>query len=207
MIAPISLFFNSRLHFLSNDKTILAYLKSRHAGNESPIQFSLNSIKATPEPLRIDLTRAVLALSRMNMEIPELDQRTEQAVLDQVFSGQLPRIDEKSIREKIKAYSSAHPSQSLELAIANYEQFGFFSSYDWRWKHWGTSEDIHSVIESTFELPTRCVEFTTAAAPPIAALQLLSNTFPSVRFRLIHSIAGEDKETEVEFFPFPPFGY
>ena len=104
------------------------------------------------------------------------------------------------------ATESAAALTKLERAVDNYNATGFFSQYDWRMTHWGTIEDIFSIDEATFELPTKCIEFQTAWTPPIAGLQLLSNAFPSVKFRLEYRL-GNTPWTEVEFFPFPPFGY
>lgn len=208
-------YVTNRLHFLSNDKTILAYLKSRHPGNTSPAQFSLNSIKKTPVDLNLPLSFVLVDLSVMNMQLPSLDPKTEQMVLEHVFMGRLGKTDAshiqqeiEGIRKRISSSSAAADTlaPSFEQAVANYGQFKFFCHYDWRMHHWGTVEDIHSVVESSFEMPTRCIEFETAWSPPIAAVQLLSNTFPSVRFRLEYCFAG-DPWVEVEFFPFPPFGY
>ena len=205
----------NRLHFLSNDKTILAHLKSRHPGNPCPVQFSLNSIKKTPSELDLPLDPVLIDLAVLNMQMPSLDPKTEQMVLAHVFMGRpgksvaspIQRTVEEMRTRISQSFAAADTlAASFEQAVANYGQFKFFCHYDWRMHHWGTVEDIHSVVDSTFELPTRCIEFKTAWSPPIAAVQLLSNTFPSVRFRLEYCFAG-DPWVEVEFFPFPPFGY
>ena len=208
-------FVTNRLHFLSNDKTILAHLKSRHPGNKCPLQFSLNSIKKTPAELNLPLDPVLMDLAVLNMQMPSLDLKTEKVILEHVFMGRLGRTDNSNIQqeiEEIRKRIGPSPAAddsfaaSFEQAVANYGQFKFFCHYDWRMHHWGTVQDIQSVADSTFELPTRWIEFETAWSPPIAAVQLLSNTFPSVRFRLEYRFAA-DPWIEVEFFPFPPFGY
>lgn len=205
----------NRLHFLSNDKTILAHLKSRHPGNQCPSQFSLNSIKMTPADLDLTLDPVILDLAVLNMKMPGLDPKTRRILMEHVFLGDPGNSNPSQIQQKIEEAGAriaqwsapGHTSAvSFERAVANFRQFKFFCHWDWRMHHWGTVEDIHSVVESTFELPTRCIEFETAWSPPIAAVQLLSNAFPSVRFRMEYCFAG-DPWIEVEFFPFPPFGY
>lgn len=208
-------FVTNRLHFLSNDKTILAHLKSRHPDNKCPLQFSLNSIKKTPAELDLPLDPVLMDLAVLNMQMPSLDPKTENVILEHVFMGHPAKTNATHIRQKIEeirtdiAQSSSEGhnlAASFEQAVANYGQLKFFCHYDWRMHHWGTVEDIQSVVDATFTLPTRWIEFETAWSPPIAAVQLLSNTFPSVRFRLEYRFAV-DPWIEVEFFPFPPFGY
>ena len=205
----------NRLHFLSNDKTILAHLKSRHPENSCPAQFSLNSIKRTPEELILSLNPDLKILAVSNMKMPSLDSKTEQMIFEHVFMGHPSNSDVSQIQQKIEEIrnrigqsTSANDTLTaiFEKAAANYRQFKFFCHWDWRMHHWGTIEDIHSVVDATFKLPTRFIEFKTVFSPPIAAVQLLSNAFPSVRFRLEYCFAG-DPWIEVEFFPFPPFGY
>ena len=149
------------------------------------------------------------------MQMPSLDSKAEQMILEHIFMGHPVNSDVSQIQQKIEEIrnrigqsTSANDTlmPTFEKAVANFQQFNFFCHRDWRMHHWGTVEDIHSVVESTFEVPTRCIEFETAWSPPIAAVQLLSNAFPSVRFRLDYCFA-DDPWIEVEFFPFPPFGY
>jgi hypothetical protein len=208
-------YVTNRLHFLSNDKTILAHLKSRHPENKCPAQFSLNSIKKTPGELKLPLDPILLELAQSNMQMPSLDPKTEQMVFEHVLKGHTGHSDVSGIHQKIKEIRSFMlqsptttdtSAASFEQAVANYEQFKFFCHYDWRMHNWGTVEDIHTVVATTFEPPTRLIEFETAWSPPIAAVQLLSNAFPSVRFRLEYCFRP-DPWVEVEFFPFPPFGY
>ena len=213
----------NRLSFLSNDKTILAFIKSRHPGNECPVQFSLNSIKHTPRELILALSPPAMVLSIMNVELPELDEKTRQAAMahlsmyrqgEEQGKASGPAIEDKigELRTALTvATHSDDPStrsmrDNFEQAVSNYRQHGFFSHFDWRMTTWGTAEDIVSVNAATFKRPTQCIEFETVWTPPIAALQLLANTFPSVRFRLTYRHA-DDPWQEVEFFPFPPFGY
>jgi len=208
-------YVTNRLHFLTNSKTILAHLRSRHPGNNCPVQFSLNSIKMTPAGLELPLDPILMDLVVLNMQMPSLDPKTEQLVFKHVLKGHADHRDASRIHQKIdeiRARIVRQPAAadasaaSFEQAVANFRQFKFFCHYDWRMQNWGTVEDIHSVVASTFDPPTHCIEFETVWSPPIAAVQLLSNAFPSVRFRLEYRFAG-DPWIEVEFFPFPPFGY
>jgi hypothetical protein len=63
------------------------------------------------------------------------------------------------------------------------------------------------MVDTTFTVPTPGIEFTTVATPPILALQILANTFPSVLFTLDYATDTSTAWTEVRFHPFPPFGY
>ena len=207
---------SNRLHFLSNSKTILHYLKSKSDGRDAPPQFSLNSIKSMPDPLYLPINRFVMSLVLHNTALPTLDEATRDLVLSRLFPENPGKQPEKTIQNEIAAIrhtmKQSVPSDPsdidvFERAVANYEQFRFFCHYDWRLTHWGTVEDIRSVEAETFERPTRCIVFETYWTPPIAALQILSNTFPSVRFKLEYRHHPHDPWTEVEFFPFPPFGY
>jgi len=169
----------------------------------------------TPAELNLSLDPVLMDLAVLNMQMPSLDPKTEHVILEHVFMGHPAKRTESHIQQKIEEIRTGYAQSSsaadtlaasFEQAVVNYGQYKFFCHYDWRMHHWGTVEDIYSVADSTFELPTRCIEFETVWSPPVAAVQLLSNTFPSVRFRLEYRFAA-DPWIEVEFFPFPPFGY
>jgi hypothetical protein len=116
--------------------------------------------------------------------------------------------DAASERDQAKTEPSEKTIREVfEQAVANYHHHRFFCHYDWRFTNWGTVEDIHSVVESTFELPTSYIEFETKWSPPIAALEALASFFPSVRFELKYQFTPSDVWKKVEIFPNPPFGY
>jgi hypothetical protein len=215
----------NRLLFLSNAKTILAFIKSRPFQGDVPPQFSLNSVWPMPPALVLPLTEGVRRLSLMNIEMPKLNEAVQKAALTKVFFG---RTEKAQVSEVTKTIEQMHnilakteskqgrkPLQDSEKtalevfdqAVANYEEFKCFCQYDWRLTHWGTPDDIHSVVPSTFELPTTCIEFQTRWTPPIAAMRYLAQTFPSVRFELTYRCHPDDLWTKVEIFPITPFGY
>jgi Ferredoxin-like domain in Api92-like protein len=215
----------NHLRFRTNSETILNHIKSQGEGDQSPAVFSLNSIKPTPQDLILPMIEPVRTLSVMNSPLQSLDKETMALAQANVFFGiksgrpkseiqdaiqsakeTVANMDKKGERDPLLPDGTS-ATEILEKAVVNYEQAGVFSHYDWRLKSWGTIEDIQAVNESTFKLPSFCIEFQTAWTPPVAALQILSNTFPSVRFELDYHLNPEDPLITVEFFPFPPFGY
>ena len=215
----------NQLHFSSNAKHILALLRAKSTGEQSPTQFSLNSIKLMPESLNLPLTQPIMTLSLLNITMPSFDEKTKQIALDNVLSGQGCKESESTIQnkiEKIRELLKQGESENrlekeslkdlsildvFEQAVSNYTQHQFFSKFDWCFTNWGTIQDIHSVVESTFERPTSYIEFKTAWTPPIPAMQALANTFPSIKFELKYHCNPDDPWTSVEIFPFPPFSY
>ncbi len=209
-------YVTNRLHFITNTETILDFIKSKCVHDNPPPEFSFNSIKPMPDELYLPLTEQILSLSVMNMRLCTLDETTKQAVLSRIASETYPEeLSESVIPKKIEEMRNALKGASgdeadievFERAVSNYASHRFFSHYDWRLVHWGAIEDVHSITESTFQLPTSFLEFTTKWTPPIAAMQILANTFPSVRFKLKYrSHSDADWKTE-DIFAFPPFGY
>ena len=213
----------NQLHFSDNSKHILDLLKSKKSRDNSPPQFSLNSIKLMPEPLYLPLNGHIIRLSIMNMEMPQLDDVTRQVALSNIFLGQEGKPAESEIPSRIeeiretllKSKSSSGKMlgpdkriiESFKQAISNYHQYGFFSQYDWQFANWGSIGDIVSITESTFTVPTTYIEFVTKWTPPIQAIQLLSNAFSSIRFELKYHYQPDIPWTSVELFPNPPFSY
>lgn len=208
-------YLTNQLHFLTNSKTILSYLGSKKNSDHAPEQFSLNSIRLMPESMNLPLNDQIMCLSIMNLQLPVLDKNTEKVALANLYFDHKVKLPESKISEKIEEIKASYAKPDankeeikvFEQAISNFKEFKFFSIYDWRLMNWGTDQDIHSVITSTFDLPTKYIEFETAWTPPISALQILSNTFPSVKFKLKYRLSSEDEWTSVTFFPFPPFSY
>lgn len=205
----------NQLHFITNTEVILKYIKAVHVHDNPPPEFSLNAIKSMPDELFLPLNDDIISLSAMNSELPPLDEATTQAALSNIVFGAPEKSSESEISEKIKKIGDAladGPAGRSEIeafhrAISNYKQYRYFSQYDWRMAKWGTIEDIHSVTPSTFRPPLTFIEFTTRWTPPIAALQELANTFPSVRFKLKYHFHPDDSWTVLDLFAFPPFGY
>lgn len=178
-----------------------------------------------PEGLFLPLIEPVRLLSIMNSPLPNLDEETMALAESNVFYGVKCGHSESAIREAIKTARIAateadnmgirdpllpegeSAADILEKAVANYQKEKCFSHYDWRLKSWGTVEDIIAVDEDSFATDSLRVTFETAWTPPVAALQILANTFPSVRFELEYHINADDPLITIEFFPFPPFGY
>jgi hypothetical protein len=209
---------SNRLFFSTNRKTILAYLRSKASHEPGPAEFSLNAIRLMPPTLLPAADERVLRLSRLNVDVPELDSDIlETAMADGILDPEGKRrvdtiqaeIDatRKTLGNLDPAKERAPAQEVFERAVATYEETGFFSRHDWGLTHWGTPADIRSVVSSTFVPTTTCIEFTTAWTPPLAALQMLANTFPSVKFKLQYRRSPETEWTEVQFYPFPPFGY
>jgi hypothetical protein len=221
-------YLTNQLIFFSNARFILDFIKAKTAGGDAPPQFSLSAIKKMPESLYLPMNEPIRQLAILNMEIPPLpplDEAVKQVAVSAVFSGQHGRASESAIGEAIDATRAAlieaecrkasvkaaglNPTilEVFEQAVANYHHHQFFCQYDWRFTNWGTVEDIHSVVESTFELPTGHIEFKTKWTPPIPALEALAGFFPSVRFELKYQYAPSDVWKKVEIFPNPPFSY
>ncbi len=205
----------NQLHFRTNSNTILPYLKSKAGGISGHPLFSLNSITCLPKELVLPLSNDIIQLSLLNIDIPILDEEVKAGFLANwtiEYNGKQPqsviceKVDE--IRKKLQSTQSHQPKLDVfQQAVDNYESKGFFCQFDWCMVHWGTHADIQAVTESTFLLPTRFIEFQTVSTPPVIALQLLANTFPSVLFTLLYQYPPESTWTEVQFYPFPPFGY
>jgi hypothetical protein len=211
-------YISNRLHFATNRKTILAYLRSKPSLEDGPVEFSLNAIRLRPAALLPASDGRILSLSRLNVDGPELDADTRDNALSKgIFdlggkrSNAVIQAAIDATRKTIESIENGEEHTraqgTFDRALAAYEQLGFFSGHDWGLTYWGTPEDIHSAVPSTFVPTTTCIEFTTAWTPPLAALQVLANTFPSVKFKLQYRRRPETGWTEVQFYPFPPFGY
>jgi hypothetical protein len=201
----------NQLHFITNTEMVLKYIRAGRVHDNPPPEFSLNAIKSMPDELFLPLDDAIVSLSESNVDFPDMGEPVKKAALSEGPFGLVGKLSESGIAEKIETVRKNAPdSKGIELierAVANYRQFGFFSQYDWRLVHWGTLADIHSVTPDTFEPPTSYLEFTTLWTPPIAAMQELANTFPSVRFKFKYRYRPEDPWIVEDIFAFPPFGY
>jgi hypothetical protein len=223
-------YVTNKLRFKTNVKTILVHLQSKAQGEACPPQFSLNSIRMSPRQLQLSLTPEILALSALNAKRPSLEGRstldpeTSRVVVDNLYFGKSEKSSTEEVAAEIQRLRVSLSEQSQEesrqelfdgktgvtlfnQSIANYEQYGFFSQYDWQLTHWGSSEDIISVVPETFVEPTVCLEFESAWAPPVASLQELANIFPSVRFRLNYRYTDANSWELIEFFSMVPWGY
>jgi hypothetical protein len=221
-------YLTNQLIFFSNAKFILNFIKAKSKGNDAPSLFSLSSIKKMPDPLYLPIDQYIRQLAIMNMEMPSLpvfDEAVKQVALSMLFEGRECKASEPAILSAIEvtrktlidAESRSGPVKAagsektildiFDQAVANYHHHKFFCHYDWRFANWGTVEDIHSVVESTFGPPTSHIEFKTKWTPPIPALEALAGFFPSVRFELKYQYAPSDTWKKVEIFPNPPFSY
>lgn len=203
-------YLNNQLLFKSNSKTILAYLKSKASGETGQKVMSLNSIKQLPPDLQLPVKPFIKELSAMNITLPDFDDRIKQIALEQISFGQAAPKSEAELHAAVASFQSSLASEDLvilEQAVTNYRQYGFFSSYDWCMTHWGTPDDIVSVNQSTFVAGTDTLAFQTVLTPPLVALKLLADTFPSVRFYLRYRYDESDAWTRTEIFPVTPFGY
>jgi hypothetical protein len=209
-------YVTNRLHFITNTEAILKFIKSKHVHDNPPPEFSFNSIKPMPDELFLPLGEQILSLSLLNMRISPLNETTKQIVLSKITSGAPPGIPSAStipdkinvIRKSLTEASTDEAGKELfEKAVSNYTRHRFFSHYDWRLVHWGTLADVHTVTESTFHPSSAFIEFTTKWTPPIAAMQILANTFPSVRFKLKYQSHPDVPWMTEDIFAFPPFGY
>ncbi len=203
----------NQLHFKSNRKTVLAYLKSKCTSDDG--LFTLNSIKKTPEQLDIELTKETKQLSILNVNAPEIKGSATGVLLDGLLNGnpskaspeELSKIIE-SIQADFKSVERKEADQAaFEKSVTNFENLGFFSCFDWRLSYWGTIDDVSSVDASSFHIKTECIRFETLWSPPLAALNNLANTFPSVKFELLYRYQAEQDWTKIQLFPQVPFGY
>jgi hypothetical protein len=190
---------------------VLKYIRAGRVHDNPPPEFSLNAIKSMPDALFLPMAGAVHDLSASNVDLPSLDAAVKEVVLSDNAFGEVGKLSDSGIREKIGAVRQTAPDPEsaalIDRAVANYEKFGFFSHFDWRLTHWGTIGDIHSVSRETFEPSTSYLEFTTRLMPPVAAMQELANTFPSVRFKLKFRYGANEPWIVEDLFAFPPFGY
>lgn len=207
----MSKYLTNQLHFITNTEMVLKYIRARQVHDNPPPEFSLNAVKSMPDELFLPQNDAIMSLSASNVDFPPLHESIREVVSSEdIFRG-VGKLSESGILEKIETVrKSATDDKSAALidrAAANYRQYGFFSQFDWRLTHWGTAWDIHSATPSTFEPPTSYLEFTTRLLPPVAAMQELANTFPSVRFKLKYRYNPNTPWAVEDLFAFPPFGY
>lgn len=201
----------NQLHFMTNTEMVLKYVRSGHVHDNPPPEFSLNAIKSMPDALFLPLSGPIVTLAASNADLPPLHETVEAAVsTGDVFRG-VGKLSEAGILKAIETVREDSQDDGIagliDRAVANYETTGYFSQYDWRLAHWGTIGDIQSVTAATFEPPTSYLEFTTLWTPPVAAIQELANTFPSVRFKLKYRYRPDDPWIVEDIFAFPPFGY
>ncbi len=206
----------NRLMFRTNSHTIIPFLLggAKDVNRGEPC-FSLQNLAQTPQQLLVPATPLVAELSLGNAAIPILDDNLRQEViafLGSHYRGRQPAPQlEKTVAGLDQLLDQASPASDEAILLRrlqqNYQQFGYFSHIDWRLDHWGCAGDIDGVVAETFTVPTPAIEFFTLATPPILALQLLANTFPSVHFTLQYGVEGDGPVHEVRFHPFPPFGY
>lgn len=210
----------NQLHFRSNSKTILSFLKTGKTKNEATDLFTLSSIEPIPEYQCGKLTEELKKISLMNVQPLKLSGTAMKIAKEGIYGnldGQQPRelIERKLMesREKIVfGLQSGSPEMendliALDRAVKCLRNYGFVSLYDWKLTQWGTPADVVSVTESTFVEGTSYLEFETAWTPPVPAIKSLSNIFPSVRFELLYKHASEEAFHKVEIFPRNPFGY
>lgn len=201
----------NQLHFITNTEKVLGYIRPGRVHDDPPPEFSLNAIRSMPDALFLTLSGPVLALSAWNVDLSSLNETVREAALSGGLTGKPDKASSEEIDEKIEAARCAVRDTAdaplINRAVFNYRQLGYFSQYDWRFAKWGTAEEIHSIVPETFRIPTFCLEFTTRWTPPIAAMQELANTFPSVRFKLKYRYDSDDSWMVEDLFAFPPFGY
>lgn len=204
----------NRLQFRTNSTTILPFLKSKADGTGGHPLFSLNSIASLPKALILPLNQVVVGLALQNIEIALVDESVKARFLadwrPDYRGKKTPQELEACIatrRQKLTRDQETTDVDTFEQAVSNYRTHGFFCQFDWCMEHWGTVGDIEDLVETTFRLPTACIEFTTRETPPLIALQQLANTFPSVLFILSYRLLTGGEWREVQFYPFPPFGY
>ncbi len=201
----------NRLYFITNTEKVLEHIRSGRVHENPPPEFSLNAIRSMPDALFLPLSEPVLSLSAGNMDLSSLKENIRKVVLSGGLAAGSRKIAREEMGEKIesslRAVRGTGNAGLIDRAVSNYYQFGYFSQHDWRFANWGTVEDIHSVAPETFRIPTTCLEFTTRWTPPIAAMQELANTFPSVRFKLKYRYDPDGPWMVEDLFAFPPFGY
>lgn len=205
----------NRLSFRTNSHTIVPFLLSKKVPTTPPPGFTLNTLAPLPEDLIAPFSPLVIDLSFKNAALPILDQSVRSKViacLAPYYHNQLsPLALDEAVRQARQELDNGTLEKmdrdTLSRALDSHRQYGFFSQIDWCLDHWGCIGDIIDALADTFTVPTPCLEFTTLGTPPILALQRLANTFPSVRFTLHYAVHNNPTWTEVEFHPFPPFGY
>jgi hypothetical protein len=215
----------NQLTYRTNANTILRLLKSGAAGRPCPPLFSLHSIRPIPAALVMPPSPWLTSLLLVNIAVPPVEENIRQNALTRML-GKSPRraneavirrtIDDVGGRLRATAADASTPAAQqtapndlalFDQAVQNYAEHKFFSQYDWCMAYWGTIADIQSVVESTFELPTGLLEFSTLWTPPLAALQDLADMFPSVRFELRYRRESVPEWTLHEIFPVKPWGY
>lgn len=205
----------NRLSFRTNAHTIIPFLLSKKERTLSRPNFTLNALAECPKELIVAQTPRVVQLSLKNVSLPILDESVRHRVaagLAPHYRGKLSpqELSEAADRTRHELDCGSHGEMerdALRQSLDNYRLHGYFSQVDWCLDHWGCPEDIVEMVDTTFTVPTSCIEFTTVATPPILALQLLANTFPSVLFTLVYATDTSNDWVEVQFHPFPPFGY
>jgi hypothetical protein len=205
----------NRLSFRTNSHTIIPFLLSKKERRQSRPDFTLNALAECPKELIVPQTPRVVRLSLENAALPILDESVRQRLAASLAPHYRGKLSPQELRT---AVDSAHhqldcgnsgemEGDALRRSLDNHRLHGYFSQIDWCLDHWGCPEDIVEMVDTTFTVPTPRIEFTTVATPPILALQLLANTFPSVLFTLDYAPETSTAWTEVQFHPFPPFGY
>jgi hypothetical protein len=205
----------NRLSFRTNSHTIVPYLLSKKERTHSRSKFTLSALAECPKELFVPLTPHVVQLSLGNAALPILDECLRQRVVESLAPHYRGKLSPQELREAVErarheldcGIFGQMEGDALRQSLDNHRLSGHFSHIDWCLDHWGCPEDIVAMVDSTFTVPTPGIEFTTVATPPILALQLLANTFPSVLFTLDYAAETGAKWVEVRFHPFPPFGY
>jgi hypothetical protein len=205
----------NRLSFRTNSHTIIPFLLSQKGLRPSRPDFTLNALAECPKELLVQQTPSVAQLSLDNVALPILDESLRQRVALGLAPHYRGKLSPQELREAVDRARHELDCENygqmeggaVRQSLDNYRLFGYFSHIDWCLDHWGCPEDIVEMVDSTFTLPTPGIEFTTVATPPILALQLLANTFPSVLFTLDFAAETGTDWVEVQFHPFPPFGY
>jgi hypothetical protein len=205
----------NRLSFRTNSHTIIPYLLSKKERTHSRSNFTLNGLAECPKELFVTQTPRVVHLSLGNVALPILDESVRQPIAASLAPHYRGKLSPQELRKAVD--NARHQldcgnyvqmeGDALRQSLDNHRLRGYFSQIDWCLDHWGCPEDIVAMVDSTFTVPTPGIEFTTVATPPILALQLLANTFPSVLFTLNYAAETGADWVEVQFHPFPPFGY
>lgn len=205
----------NRLSFRTNSHTIIPFLLSKKGRTPSRTDFTLNALAECPKELLVPQTPCVVQLSLGNVALPILDESVRQRVAAGLAPHYRGKLSPQELREAVDRVrhqldggsGEEMERDALQQSLDNHRMHGYFSQVDWCLDHWGCPEDIVEMVDTTFVVPTSCIEFTTVATPPILALQLLANTFPSVLFTLDYAAETSTDWVEVQFHPFPPFGY
>lgn len=205
----------NRLWFRTNSHTIVPFLLSRKECVAHRPGFSLNALIELPTNLVTPELPVVFHLSLKNSTLPILDDQVRQGVvacLAPDYRGKRSPAELHqaiaTVRQELEDCQGGKKDLDILTRIVdNQRSTGYFSHIDWALDHWGCIADIDGVAPESFSIPTPGIEFNTIATPPILALQQLANTFPSVRFSLQYAVQGSATWNDVEFHPFPPFGY